>query len=250
MVLSMERWVGKVAIVTGASAGIGAAIAEELVVAGVKVVGLARRKERIEELSKKLSNKKGRLYSLKCDVTKEQEILKAFQWIDENVGHPQILINNAGIIQKNTLTDGDTAAWKKVFDVNVFGLLIASREIIRILKKNNLPGHIVNINSVGGHYSLNFPGMNVYPASKYAVRCITDYTSKELLYEKVNNIKVTSVSPGATDTEIIDEEMKELAKGIPLMPAEEVADSVLYVLSTPQHVQVDELIIQPLFEGF
>ncbi|KAL1517898.1 hypothetical protein ABEB36_001602 [Hypothenemus hampei] len=250
MVLSMERWIGQVAVVTGASSGIGAAITEELVVAGVKVVGLARRKERIEELSKKLSNKKGKLYSLKCDVTIEQEILKAFQWIDENVGHPQILINNAGIVQKNTLTDGDTAAWKKVFDVNVFGLLITSREIIRILKKTNLPGHIVNINSVAGHISLNFPGMNVYPASKFAVTSITDYTSKELLFEKINNIKVTSVSPGVTKSEIIDANMDEALQHMPIMPAQEVADSVLYVLSTPQHVQVDELIIQPLFEGF
>ncbi|KAL1517897.1 hypothetical protein ABEB36_001601 [Hypothenemus hampei] len=251
MVLSMERWVGKVAVVTGASVGIGAAIAEALVAAGLNVVGLARRKEKIEELSQKLSNKKGKLYSLKCDVTKEQEILNAFQWIEENVGHPQILINNAGILQKNTITDGDTAAWKKVFDVNVFGLLIASREIIRILKKNNLPGHIVNINSIAGHIPLNFPVINVYPASKYAVTCITDYTSKELLFEKINNIKVTSVSPGGVETEIFSAgALDKPPSHFPQLQSEEVADAVLYVLSTSQNVQINELTIKPLFEAF
>ncbi|KAL1517900.1 hypothetical protein ABEB36_001603 [Hypothenemus hampei] len=244
MVLSMERWVGKVAVVTGASVGIGAAITEELVVAGLTVVGLARRKEKIEELSQKLSHEKGKLYSVKCDITKEQDILKAFQWIEENVGHPQILINNAGIAEKTSITDGDTAAWKKVFDVNVFGLLIASREIIRILKKNSLPGHIVNINSTVRHVPRYLPGINVYPASKWAVTSITDYTSKELLFEKINNIKVTSVSPGLTKSEITDGDIGQLLKGSPIMEAEEVADAVLHVLSTPQHVQFTRKVLE------
>ncbi|KAL1517896.1 hypothetical protein ABEB36_001600 [Hypothenemus hampei] len=251
MVLSMERWVGTVAIVTGASAGIGAATAEALVVAGLKVVGLARRKERIEELSKKLSNQKGKLYALKCDLSKEQDILKAYQWIEENVGHPQILINNAGVILKSSITDGDTAGWKKLYDVNVFGLLITSREIIRILKKNNLPGHIVNINSIVGQSLMHFPGLNVYPSSKWAVTSITNYTSKELLSQQINNIKVTSLSPGGVATEIFPAaNLEDLPTDVPRLKSEEVADAVVYVLSTAQEVQINELTIQPLFEEY
>lgn len=93
----MERWEGKVALVTGASAGIGAAIVEELVKHGLKVVGLARRVEKIEELKKKLGNVKGELIPLKGDVSKEDDINKTFKWIKDKFGAIHVLVNNAGI---------------------------------------------------------------------------------------------------------------------------------------------------------
>lgn len=95
----MERWSGKVALVTGASAGIGAAITEELVKHGVKVVALARRVEKIEELKKKWGAVKGEVFPLKGDVSKEEEITKTFEWIKKKFGKIHILVNNAGIIR-------------------------------------------------------------------------------------------------------------------------------------------------------
>ncbi|PSN29530.1 Farnesol dehydrogenase [Blattella germanica] len=93
----MERWTGRVAVVTGTSSGIGAAIAKELVKKGVKVVGIARRVERVEALSKSLKSEKGELHPLKCDITKDDEIKKAFAWVKSNLGGVDILVNNAAV---------------------------------------------------------------------------------------------------------------------------------------------------------
>ncbi|KAJ3660772.1 hypothetical protein Zmor_005204 [Zophobas morio] len=253
MVLSMERWVGKAAVVTGASAGIGAEIAKKLVEEGLKVVGLARRSERVEELSKQLQDKKGKLYAYRTDISKEEDVLQAFKWTSENVGPVHILINNAGIIQQTNLTEGDTDKWKKIFDTNVLGLCIATREAVKIMKANQIDGHIVHINSVVGHTVPNYPGQNVYPASKYAVTALTETLRQELNHLELK-IKITSVSPGVTDTEILEcndfDVNPEDWKGIPYLKAEDIADGVIYVLSTPPHVQVHELTIKPVGEQF
>ncbi|XP_068894765.1 farnesol dehydrogenase-like [Tenebrio molitor] len=254
MVISMDRWKGKVAIVTGASAGIGAAIAKQLVEEGLQVVGLARRSERVEELAKKLQGQKGKLYAIKADISKEEDILEAFKWTSDNVGPVHILVNNAGIVQQTNLIEGDTEKWKKTFDTNVMGLCVATREAVKIMKAEKIDGHIIHINSVAGHTVPNYPGLNVYPASKYAVTALTETLRQELNHLGLK-IKITSVSPGTVDTEIVQtnnfvinskfvEKMKKTLK----LNAEDVADSVLYVLSTPRHVQIHELTIKPFGE--
>ncbi|XP_060524579.1 farnesol dehydrogenase-like [Cylas formicarius] len=113
MVLSLNRWVGKVAVVTGASSGIGAAIVEELVKAGVVVAGLARRKKKVDELAKKLSGEKGKLVAVQADITKEQDIKTAFEYVLKNLGPVNILINNADLSKLTTLIDGDAQSKKK-----------------------------------------------------------------------------------------------------------------------------------------
>ncbi|KAJ8971420.1 hypothetical protein NQ317_018155 [Molorchus minor] len=242
MVLSMDRWVGKVAVVTGASAGIGAAIAEQLVEKGLKVAALARRKERLDELAKKLANKKGKLYPVKTDISKEEDILNAFKWIKENLGPVHILVNNAGILKMgSTLTDGDTETWRNVFDVNVLGLCIATREAVRDMKANNVDGHVIHINSIVGHQVHPMPGVNVYSASKYAVTALAETLRLELNSQK-SRIKITSLSPGAVLTEIatgvLDELTIKTMEKDKILDAQDVADAVVYALSTPPHVQV------------
>ncbi|XP_065157436.1 farnesol dehydrogenase-like [Atheta coriaria] len=158
----MERWVGKVAIVTGASSGIGESIAEKLVKAGVLVVGLARRVENIEANAKKLATCKGKLYAMKCDMTKEEDIINVFQWTTKNVSLVHILVNNAGGNPGTTLIDGDASRWRQCFETNIIGLLTATREAIKIMRDNNIEGQIVNISSVLAHSNWYFPTINAF----------------------------------------------------------------------------------------
>ncbi|RZC36476.1 adh short, KR, and/or NAD binding 10 domain containing protein, partial [Asbolus verrucosus] len=188
----MERWEGKIAIVTGASAGIGAATAKILVQKGLKVVGLARRIELIEEMICTLTDAPGELYAVKCDVTNEEEILEAFSWVKENLGPVHILVNNAGTIRPTDLLEGSTEEWRWTFDLNVLAICICTREAVKVMRENEIAGHIINLGSITGKYPicLPTPNLNVYPASKYAVTALTENLRQELRYHKTN-IKVT-----------------------------------------------------------
>lgn len=181
----MEKWVGKVAVVTGASSGIGAAITLDLARAGVIVVGLARRKERIDELRQQLpADAQSRVHSFRCDVAVEADILAAFAWVNEKLGGVDILINNAGIVKTTNLTDPDnTELIKAVLDVNVLGVVVATREAFQSMKRRQVGGHVVMINSVAGHYVPYFVGtrdsLNIYQPSKHAITAMTEVLRQE-----------------------------------------------------------------------
>ncbi|KAL3282660.1 hypothetical protein HHI36_005835 [Cryptolaemus montrouzieri] len=245
MVLSMDKWVGKVAVVTGASSGIGAAIVEELVEHGVKVIGLARRVELVEELANKLSNQKGELHALKVDISNTQEIVNVFKTIEEKFGAVHILVNNAGILLKSSLLDGDVEKWRKTFDTNVLGACTATKEAISIMRKHDVDGYVINMNSTLGH-KIPPISFNVYPASKFAITALTE-TLKFELGTLNKKIRVTSISPGLVETEIFKTENFTLPgmSEMPIMVPRDIADTVIFVLSTPQHVQVEELIVNP-----
>jgi len=251
MVLSLDRWKGQVAVVTGASSGIGAALATRLVKEGLKVVGLARRVERVQELAKKLKGEKGELHAVKADITKEEDVIKAFKWIKDNLGSVHILVNNAGYFPNSNLTSGETKVWKAAFDLNVLGLSIATREAVKNMRENKIDGHIIHINSVLGHRVINIPGLNVYAASKFAVTALTE-TLRQELNQIGSKIKISSVSPGLVETEMttlnndVSEDRKKLLSQLPILKPDDIVDGVVYVLSTPPHVQVHELTIQPL----
>ncbi|XP_025837671.1 farnesol dehydrogenase-like isoform X1 [Agrilus planipennis] len=248
----MDRWINKVAVVTGASAGIGASIAEKLVRNGIIVAGFARRVERVENLAKKLEDAKGKLYGLKVDITVEDDIIKAFDWIKDNLGPVHILINNAGISRSGSLISGNAQTWKEILETNVLGLCVATREAVKNMKSNNVEGHIVHINSVAGHKHVGLPHMNVYSASKYAVTALGDNLRDELRKNRLK-IKVSSISPGLVITEIHEKAQltgKEIQwiRNEPILNADDVADAVSYVLGTPPHVQIQELTITPIGE--
>ncbi|KAJ8971643.1 hypothetical protein NQ317_001392 [Molorchus minor] len=237
MVLSMERWIGKVAVVTGASSGIGAAISENLVEEGLIVVGLARRSDKIDETARKLKDKKGRLYSYKADFSKEEDILRAFQWIKEKYGPVSILVNNASILYRKPLMEGSTREWKTTFDVNVIGYAIATRESIKMMRGNNIDGHIININSLLGHRILPFSG--IYAPSKFAVLGLSETLRLELNSLK-SKIKVTCISPGLVDTLMLDDQQR--TPDCSKLSAKDIAEAVVYALSTAPHLQVISII--------
>ncbi|RZC42512.1 adh short, KR, Epimerase, and/or NAD binding 10 domain containing protein, partial [Asbolus verrucosus] len=245
MVVSMDRWVGKVAIVTGAAGGIGSAIAEQLVENGLTVAGIDVRPELIEEHAKKLSGKKGKLHAIRTDLLKEEEILKAFESITKSLGPVHILVNCAGTFRPTTLIDGNIEFWKYVLNLNVLALCICTREAVKIMKANNINGHIIHINSIAGHVvSPLIPDVNVYAASKHAVTALTE-TLRQELNQIGSKMKVTSVSPGTVTTPMIDmssaefltSNFKAALKNAPALKGEDIADGVIYAISTPEHVQ-------------
>lgn len=244
MVLSLDRFVGKVAIVTGASAGIGVAIVEQLVKNGVIVAGLARRVELIEELAKKLSGEKGKLHAFKCDISKEGDIVSVFKEIVRKLGNISILVNNAGLARQTDLINGDTEKWKLTLDTNVLGLSIATREAIQNMKENGTQGHIIHINSVLGHKVVQYPDfhLNIYGATKYAVTALTETLRLDISREKLP-IKITSVSPGYVRTEFLSAASYPDEATPPLF-SPDVADAVIFALSTPPHVNINEVILQ------
>ncbi|KAL3271232.1 hypothetical protein HHI36_021726 [Cryptolaemus montrouzieri] len=251
----MDRWVGKIAVVTGASAGLGAAISKKLVEEGINVAGFARRKEKIEELARTVEGKNGaKLYAVQVDITSEEEVINAFRYVLENLGPVSILVNNAGIVQNTTLIDGNAECWKKVLDTNVLGLCVATREAVNIMRNHDIAGHIIHINSVAGHRVPPIPYTNVYSASKFAVTSLAQTLSKELKGIG-SRIKVTSVSPGYVETDIVkangfttNETIMQIEKIAPRMYPIDIANAVAYVIGTPPHVEVTELTVQPLGE--
>lgn len=192
----MNRWVGKVAVVTGASSGIGAAIVQDLTKAGLITIGLARRVERIEELRKDLPQAvQKNLISHNCDVGNEEEIKSSFKWVEEKYGGVDILINNAGILKSKAIVDeGNSDEINNVIDVNLRAPIFCIREAFKTMKKRDTPGHIIIINSTLGHGVVNFmnfhTSLSAYPSTKFGVRALIEVVRQELLMQK-SKIKIT-----------------------------------------------------------
>lgn len=192
----MERWSGKIAIVTGASSGIGASIVVELAKAGVRVVGLARRAARVEALKEQLSDSvKGELHAFKCDVTSETDIKSAFQWVEMKFGGIDILINNAGVGETgmNIVDSDNSEQLKRVIDTNLMAPTLCTREAFQSMKKRNVDGHIIMINSYLGHTIPFLPlnqSLNIYPPTKFAVTAMTEVLRQEFQLFKTK-IKIT-----------------------------------------------------------
>lgn len=183
----MDRWVGKVAVVTGASSGIGAQIVIDLVNAGIKTVGIARRVDRVEALKSKVKPEhRANLYAQRGDVTDEESVKSVFAWIEANLGGVDILINNAGCQRTANIVDPDnTQALKEVLDTNVWGAVYAVRESFQSMQKRDVNGHIVLLNSITGH-AVPFlvgkvPSMNIYAPAKHAITALTEVLRQEFI---------------------------------------------------------------------
>ncbi|KAB7499674.1 Dehydrogenase/reductase SDR family member 11 [Armadillidium nasatum] len=159
----MERWNGRVALVTGASVGIGAAICKVLVGAGMKVVGAARGVEKIQELSNSLKKEKGSLTAVKCDLTKEEDIRHLFKEIKAKFGGVDVCINNAGFTYNNKSigtkdrTKGTPTEWKNMMDVNVIAVCLCSKLAIQSMRERGVDdGHIVNVSRYENTWCIYF----------------------------------------------------------------------------------------------
>lgn len=248
----LERWKGKVALVTGASSGIGAAIAQVMGVAGLKVAVTARRQQRLDSLAVQMGTAGAEVLPVAGDMAREADIARVFEAVRDQWGPVDVLVNNAGTAAMQPFEDGTAEGWRTVLDVNVLGLALCTREALKDMAGKD-EALIVNIASIYAHLP-QAPNFALYQASKMAVVGMTR-TLRAELKAKGSAVRVGMISPGLTATEFreqasggkftYDSYFKEFQ---PLMP-EDVAQAALYMLSAAPHVQVNDIQLTPLALG-
>ncbi|KAH8289133.1 hypothetical protein KR054_000872 [Drosophila jambulina] len=247
----MDRWQDRVAVVTGASSGIGAAVARQLVNAGVVVVGLARRVDRMEAIKEQLpAELQSRFHCIHCDVGDLDSVTAAFDWIEEQLGGCDILVNNAGCLFPGQLLTLELEHLQKVLNVNLMGTINCTRRAFNSMRQREVAGHVVLISSLTAENIISPPEnelqiLNMYPLTKHGIKALLEVLRQELIGFKTQ-IKVTSISPGVTDTEILPGGYDSL----PMLTPDDIAAGIMYALATPPHVQVHQLTIKPLGEPF
>lgn len=237
----------QVAVITGASSGIGYATALAVAKAGAKVAAGARRVEKLEQLKKEIEKIGGECIVVSCDVTKRSDCESLINAAIKKWNRLDILINNAGLMPLSFIKNLLVNEWEQMVDVNIKGVLYCTAAAIPHLLKQN-SGHIVNISSVAGR--VVFPAGSVYCATKYAVRAFSEGLRQELSTR--NNIRVTTIEPGIVDTEltstITDKSLESFvkhSKTIQSLKSGDIANSILFALESPPHMNVNEITIRP-----
>lgn len=241
----MQDMNGKVVAVTGASSGIGEAIARRLAAQGARVVLGARRTDRLEKLAAEIAAAGGSAAFTSLDVT-SREAMRAFvDFAGERFGRLDVLVNNAGLMPLSLISDLKVAEWDRMIDVNLKGVLYGIAAALPVFSAQGC-GHFVNITSVADRRIVSTAA--VYSGTKYAVRAISDGLRQEI----GPAIRVTLVAPGATESElahtISDPELRRAAiedYRRDLLPADAIARAVAYAIAEPGDVDVNEIVIRP-----
>ncbi|MRV70518.1 SDR family NAD(P)-dependent oxidoreductase [Duganella sp. FT92W] len=244
----MDTIQDKVIMITGASSGIGAACARLLARRGARLVLAARREERLASLAAEIGGGDRVLWAA-TDVTRVDQVQALAAAARARYGRIDVLVNNAGIMPVSLLAQGCVDDWDRMIDVNIKGVLYGIHAVLGDMLAQG-SGHVINISSVAG--LAVGPGGAVYSGTKFAVRAISD----GLRQECTGKVRVTSICPGLVASELVDsvthaafkERVKTLYEGA--MPAEAIADAVLYAIGQPAHVAVNEIVVRPLSQAF
>jgi NADP-dependent 3-hydroxy acid dehydrogenase YdfG len=241
---------GTVALVTGASSGIGAATAVALAEQGAAVALAARRRDRLEELAAGIRDQGGTALVLECDVTQEQQAADAVARTVAELGRLDTLINNAGVMLLGPVVDAPLSEWQQMVELNVLGLLYCAHAALPHLLRAAGDGprqvaDMVNLSSVAGRVARN--GNGVYSLTKHGVGAFSESLRQEVTRRYV---RVSLVEPGATATELVSHNRPEVREGIrnqlgQTMQAEDIADAITYIVTRPRHVAVNEMLIRP-----
>ncbi|MEA2348897.1 MAG: hypothetical protein QOG62_2684 [Thermoleophilaceae bacterium] len=239
---------GRVAAITGASSGIGAATARALAAAGASVALGARREDRLEDLAERIKADGGSARALPGDVSQEKGARSFIEGAHEHFGRLDILINNAGVMLLGPVAGADTEEWRRMIDINLFGLLYCTHAALPLMGAGG-GGHIVNVSSVAGRTA--GAGAGVYNMTKWGVTGFSEALRQEALHA---NIRVTCVEPGFVDTELqghnqnpmVKERMEKMrTKMGKVLEAEDIANAILYAVSQPDHVSINEVLVRP-----
>ncbi len=233
----------KVVIVTGASSGIGEAIARELASSNCKVMLAARREERLKSLVQELGDSVA--YHL-TDVTNSKQVQEMAQATIDRFGKIDVLVNNAGIMPVSPLIDLKIDDWNKAIDINIRGVLYGIAAVLPHMQERS-SSHIINIGSIASLHAI--PNFAVYCGTKYAVRAISESLRKETL----GKVRVTIVYPGAIESELIQSNNDEQTANqinssfseVDFIPPTAISRAVRYAIEQPNEVAVNEIVVRP-----
>jgi clavulanate-9-aldehyde reductase len=239
---------GKVAMVTGASSGIGEATAAALAREGAAVAAVARRRERLDALVERIAGEGGRAFAIEADIGDEESAGDAVRRAHDELGGLDILVNNAGVMLLGPVAGADTGEWRTMIDVNLLGLLYCTHAALPLMTEGG-GGHIVNVSSVAGRRAT--AGAAVYNMTKFGVHAFSEALRQEALH---SGVRVTIVAPGFVETELQGHNKNPLVQqgvermreqiGDVLQP-EDIANAIAFAVSQPQHVDVNELLVRP-----
>jgi len=237
---------GSVIAISGASSGIGEATALACARAGAAVALAARREDRIAALAKQIEEEGGRAVALATDVADERQARAFVEHTYESLGRLDGLVNNAGVMLLGLVGGADTEQWRRMIDVNLLGLLYCTHAALPVMAQQG-SGHIVNVSSVAGRVAA--AGSAVYNMTKWGVCGFSEGLRQEALHA---GIRVTLIEPGAVETELMshnDETIQTIAaqrmEGVTSLRSEDIADAILYALTRPAHVAINEVLVRP-----
>jgi 3-hydroxy acid dehydrogenase/malonic semialdehyde reductase len=242
----------RIALITGATSGIGRATAKLLAANNFDVIITGRRKILLEQVEEDIAKSwPSEVFTLNFDIRNKNEVREAINSLPVEWKNISLLVNNAGLASGfEPLNDGDFEDWDKMIDTNVKGLLYITREVSRLMIPRK-SGHIINISSIAGRET--YPNGGVYCGTKQAVEAISQGMRLDFL---PHNIKVSRISPGMVDTEFSivrfhgdSEKASNVYEGLVPLYAEDIAEAVLFMATRPDHVNIDDMLILPTVQG-
>lgn len=247
----MTKLLGKVALVTGASSGIGEATAVALAAEGAAVSLVARRKDRLEALRSRVEAGGGRAVAIDADLASEAGARSSVERTLAELGRLDILVNNAGLMLLGPVVGADTSDFRRMLDLNVLSLMVATHAALEPMKKQG-SGHVVNVSSVSGRGAS--PTSAGYSASKWAVGGFSEGLRQEV---RLFGVRVTVVEPGVVATELTDHITHQPTKAayegriadMRKLEPEDVAAAIVYAVTQPARVNVNEILIRPTDQG-
>ncbi len=237
---------GTVVAITGASSGIGEATALTCARAGAAVALAARREDRINALAAQINEDGGRALAHRTDVTDERQARAFIEHTYEKFGRLDSLVNNAGVMLLGPVLGADTEEWRRMISLNLNGLLYCTHAALPVMAEQG-SGHIVNVSSVAGRIAA--AGSAVYNMTKWGVCGFSEALRQEALHV---GVRVTLVEPGAVDTELLSHNnaviqgiAAERLAGVKSLTSQDIAEAVLFALSQPEHVSINEILVRP-----
>jgi NADP-dependent 3-hydroxy acid dehydrogenase YdfG len=241
-----------VALVTGASSGIGEATAKALAARGASVALVARRADRLESLGGEIADAGGTALPIEADVADREQAQAAVGRAVEELGRLDVLVNNAGVMLLGPVVGAEVEEWERMVNVNLLGLLYTAHAALPHLleaaeKDPRRVADLVNISSVAGRQARK--GSGVYNATKHAVGAFSEALRQEVTGK---HLRVSLVEPGAVDTELqshnrpeIEEQIRGRFAEMDILQSEDIADAIAYVVTRPRHVAVNEILVRP-----